>query len=378
MQLYRKVLIVAIFILCVIIVYRFLQNRWEFLQTMNTPTLDQAALESFSIMGTPANGKQEAEAIKSNFESSSVTILPVIDMDFPICQYFIKSSANSAYSGGYVSTDMLKIVIMRGVRFLDFQLFGSKDDKTSKYTAVVGVNINNGQTVSQNQIPFADVLKTILIEGMNNAPNAKDPLFIQLRVNIADSANIYEPISMDIQNTLGGSSYVYTKDKGTITSKTLLSELLSKIVFAIDISSAKDYKNPDHYKTATNNLTKYVTMETNTIDIPSYDYNLALTNIQTPIFVQSSDKPMTNISHFTVISPSKDDTKTNPVFKDYVKKYGYNTLLYQYNLTDSKNMGYLQQYEAIFGANTGTYESTNFNTAFVSMAKLLAWMKKNP
>ena len=44
------------------------------------------------------------------------------DIMMPLNQYIVKSSYNSAISGKFVSIDMLRFVISRGCRFLDFEV----------------------------------------------------------------------------------------------------------------------------------------------------------------------------------------------------------------------------------------------------------------
>ena len=45
------------------------------------------------------------------------------NLNLPLREYCIKSSYNTALSGKYVSTDMIKYVLTRGCRFLDFEIF---------------------------------------------------------------------------------------------------------------------------------------------------------------------------------------------------------------------------------------------------------------
>jgi hypothetical protein len=80
----------------------------------------------------------------------------------------------------------------------------------------------------------------------------------------------------------------------------------------------------------------------------------------------------TNVSTFSVVIPATNAPSQNPNYKDYVKKYGYNVVAYQYSLKDGNNLNRLEEYETVFGATTGgTTPPSGFNTAFVPMSQML-------
>ena len=319
--------------------------------------------------------QDETKAIKLSFSTIPTGIVSILPekSKLSLDQYFVKASANSAYSGSFVSTDMINVVLSRGCRFLDFQVFEIKDQKGNS-SVVVGVNVDNVIT-SKNQIPLKDVLKTILINGMNTtAPNPKDPLFLQFRVSPGNST-IYEQMGLLIRNDLANTSFFYNPDeRERVSSKTPLSQLMNKIVLVMEIGSSNDYTNEKYYTSPENNLAHFISMESNTSDIPSYTYDMALSNISTPVFVNPYPRnDTTNASRFAIIMPNKS-LDSNPEYRNYIQSYGYNVVAYQYYLTDRTNMSLIGEYEAVFGGDDATHTSSELNTSFVSMTNLLKWV----
>jgi hypothetical protein len=373
MRFYRKVLIFIVILLSILLVVRFMQKRMEILSKSNKVL--PAYLESFFSANT---AETEAETIQKQLESVPVGIvnIPSNSADLPLNQYFIKGSANSAYSGSFVSTNMLKVVLSRGCRFLDFQVFASKDSKTGDTIAVVGVKQPDG-TVSKNQIPLVDVFKTILVSGMNSdSPNTKDPLFIQLR--IIPSPQLYEIIGTHVNKYLATTPFFYTPSKDEfINSKTPLNKISNKMVLAIDVGLTPDYMDPKKYKDDRYNLKHFVSMETNTSDIPSYEsYDMAAINITAPVFVNPTpNHKTTNISKFTIVNPGKDMGSNPREYKSFVKDHGYNVILYQFDLIAIN--GPLGEYETIFGAKDGIHRLSDFRSAFIPMADMIHWIKSS-
>lgn len=368
MEIYRKILVFLIIVVTLYIVFRFLQKR-EWIKAKH--------LENFSIQsvfGIGPDAPEEVKSIKQSFQSIPTGIVSMNkdDANLALCQYFIKASANSAYSGSYVSTDMVNFVLSRGVRWLDFQVFPGSAGP------IVGVNID-GSTTSSNQILLTDVIKTAMVNGMNTgAPNGKDPLFIQLRMeNTGSKTSLYEAVGIVLRTTLGTTPYLYDpmkKGNGMVTSSTPLSRLLGKIVVVVDVGVSHDYTKAESYGDSQNQLKHFVGMESDTTMIPAYSYDMAQMRPITPLFLSSSSSKVTNVSIFSILNPGKSLT-TNVDYKPMVQKYGYNVIAYQYYLTNKINTGLLANYEAVFGADDTFHTPSGYNRAFVPMAKMLSLVK---
>jgi len=99
----------------------------------------------------------------------------------------IKSSWNSAYSGGYVSDIMVQYVLSRGCRFLDFAVYLNDNNQ-----AVIGYSsdptVANPSIKNTQDITLLSMLQSTLINAFGNQSgqtyqvmNASDPLFINIR-----------------------------------------------------------------------------------------------------------------------------------------------------------------------------------------------------
>lgn len=138
-------------------------------------------------------------------------------------EFCVKASYNSAYSGGFISDTMVKYVLSRGCRFLDFEVYSlpadpSKIDgdtsETAKQDAYVGYSETTDEVVPTNknsdlaETKLSSILVSTLSAAFNNGggnymvSNQMDPLFIRLRLkclpekkaeltNIATNAVVY-------------------------------------------------------------------------------------------------------------------------------------------------------------------------------------------
>ena len=77
----------------------------------------------------------EVKSIENNKNLASVGNIQSISKkyaDLPLKEYCIKASYNTACSGNYVSKDMIRHVLSRGCRFLDFEVFYIKHKNNFK------------------------------------------------------------------------------------------------------------------------------------------------------------------------------------------------------------------------------------------------------
>ena len=146
-------------------------------------------------------GMDEIKKIKSSMSGYSFSSTNKVDL--PLREYCIKSSYNSALSGNYVSTDMIKYVLGRGCRFLDFEIFYINNNPCVAYSAdPTFVTIT-----SKNFITLNEALKTVIINGFSGpSPNANDPLFIHFRIK-CQNPEIFNKIGMCVNNYLSSRLY---------------------------------------------------------------------------------------------------------------------------------------------------------------------------
>jgi hypothetical protein len=120
-----------------------------------------------------------------------------------ISQYAVKSSYNSACSGGknnYISCEMLMYTLSRGCRFIDFEIASIGD---------IPSVISQTNDIVTGSCGLTDILKTVNMYGLGSAtgsaPNSSDPLFIHLRINYDANSknNIYSDVAKCIKTVIG-------------------------------------------------------------------------------------------------------------------------------------------------------------------------------
>lgn len=277
-----------------------------------------------------ANSAQMRELNGITTGSSGVAITNAV---FPAAQdnalrnFCIKSSFNSAYTGGYMNLDMIRYVLQRGCRFLDFQVF-IKDN-----TAIVAYSQDDyidAFTSNPPALSLGGVFSTINMNAFNeNSPNPNDPLFIQIRIlsNLPAAKSI---VAQTIASAFSANLYA---DPATgyaipIDLNVQMNQLQGKVVIVTDQNAA----------TADGNLSKYVNLITGTANVRTYTANqLTSQPINPPDpYVYNFKIVLPNLGYFFGISNS-DATYL-------IKKYGAQVVAQVFYSQDLN----LTNYEAIF------------------------------
>ncbi len=162
--------------------------------------------------------------------------------DYPIRDFYIKSSYNSCASGQFkndwVDLCALDNVIKQGCRVLDFEIY-SVNDK-----AVVAVSNSTKFTEkgTYNSIPLESVIKHIsenaISQSMstNTCPNSNDPLFLHFKIK-SEHIEIYDALADCLVEYLDGwllpSEYSY-ENHGNNLGMTSIKNLLGKVIIMID------------------------------------------------------------------------------------------------------------------------------------------------
>jgi len=207
----------------------------------------------FYITNTQTLNKNNINRIVSNFKSFQKTkdIGTVISLNSGydenndiLKNYYIMGSYNSCCGGSnyndWVHIDVLKEIIKRGVRVLDFELY-SKDgmpiiaagEKRGSYVEKITKGTYNHLTTKQ-------VLSTVKDGFYSLAPNSNDPIIINFRMK-TQNKNAYNKLYKEIQDIFsssGGhllsSSYGYAgKENQNDVTKTKLSQLHKKLIISI-------------------------------------------------------------------------------------------------------------------------------------------------
>jgi hypothetical protein len=253
--------------------------------------------------------------------------------DNKLRNFCIKASYNSAFTGSFVNLEMIKYVLTRGCRFLDFNVY-FKD----------GIPIVSC-TNSTNAVSLGGVFTTIVSNAFTDtSPNPGDPLFIQLHIEntLSNTPNGYDLIATAIESTIPSRLY-----KGAVTTQTNLSDLLGKIVLVVE--STRDYQNCGSCA----RLKKLVNIE-------SGNSNVKLFN-EYDLLQQSYTPPDPSVYFIRIVSPNNGMLYgvVNPNFLNLAKNYGAQIVMQAFYINDTA----LTAYEDIF---------RQFKSAFVRISAFIS------
>jgi len=150
-----------------------------------------------------------------------------------------------------------------------------------------------------------------------------------------------------------------------VNEKTILSDIMGKIVFVIDKSITPDYANYTRCFDTPNctDLTKLINMESGGNTLRTNTYTSILQQTTTPPVIMD-DFTTTNATNLYLAVPDSIVNAKNPVPFDFMLKYGIQNIAYQFWNKSDKN---LETYESIF---------SEYKTAFVPFAYALQFSKK--
>lgn len=311
-------------------------------------------LEQSTIKEGMITADQELSKLKDTTVPAS--IVNAKNTTLELQQYCIKGSYNTALTGNYINTEMIKYVLFRGCRFMDFEIFSIGDAPYVAYsTDSTYATIN-----TQNKETLQNVLSTISNHAFSTpSPNPQDPIFLNLRIK-TNNTKLYDQIAQAIGSTLTQQLYVdesagYAKP---VHGTTLLSNLMGKVIIVVDRSYAPTYKS-------VSNLGQYVNMESSSETMYSYGYGLLMQQQYNTPFIKT-DGITTNIQTLKLVYP---DTaygivgwSSNPIYYPVVLNYGIQVMLYPFYVVDM----YLGQYETAFATN---------KSAFVPVSKMITYLQ---
>jgi hypothetical protein len=272
--------------------------------------------------------------------------------------YCIKASSNSAYSGGYMNLDMIKYVLRRGCRFLDFEVYIKDKIPVVAYSnAVIFDPSYNSFTSYDLPVSLVGCLNTCMANAFTNtSPNSNDPLFIQLRIktNINDA---FGSIAQVVDSVLKPKLF-----KGEVAPNTHLADLLGKVVLIIDRSTTPGYKNYPVCSSGQQgcyNLKDYVNMESGSNYLRIYTENQLMNQMTNP------PDPGVYLMRIVTPSPPLLFGSKNSKSMHLINSYGAQIVAQNFYINDSN----LQDYEKMFF----TYKSS-----FVPISTALEYIKNGP
>jgi hypothetical protein len=293
--------------------------------------------------GEAKGPKSEAEKLRAKYDNAPLSIkggIPEKYLDLPIREFIVKSSYNSAISGLYAGKDALKLVLERGCRFVDFEIFSRDDIEYVSYSGDPEYKSMGTENISDNRLKLADALNTLAGSAFSSpAPSTNDPLFVLLRIK-DNTAPAYKRIAKRINTAFSERLF-----KGTFNSGTPLRDLTGRVVIFLDTLSAPKWNEYDKCDSNdTECLDKVVHLEAGTTNFPLYVYSdlLSLPSIK----VNRNTKNLkTDINSFMIVQPPQFDAIKAPKPADALDKWHPQFLSYKFYQPGSEM---LTEYEAIF------------------------------
>ena len=338
-------LILAVLVVAGYYIYKIIMEKKDS-KVVKPPPFDDTPNASQRSQLSKIEGITSTSSVKNaSFDASS---------DNALRNYFIKGSSNSAYTGGYMNLNMIKYVLSKGCRFLDFEIY-MKDN-----VPVVAYNSNQRALENFSSAPpaisFSGVCSTVISNAFSEtSPNPDDPLFLHLRIKTYDSS-AFSKVGKIIKTTLGPKLYTESdKTAVPVNLDTQLPSLLGKVIVMVDQHSSPGYQNysvcePDNVDCYA--LKNVVNMVTNSNNVRSYT--------ESELTYQPINPPDPNVYLFRIVYPNLGffGNAYNPDTQYLVKNYGTQIVAPAFYVNDSN----LRTYNSIFSNN---------KSAFVRMETML-------
>jgi hypothetical protein len=189
------------------------------------------------------------------FTPNSILLQNTHLTNLTLSNYCIKASLNSAYKNYTIDCDpanpnnFLGVVLNRGVRFLDFEIYSLAGQPIVGYSSAYDPTATNNEATNKTSDTFIQLSSVFKFILANKPSTITDPLFIQLRFKTTKT-EIYKMIVNYIQQLFGGALF-----SGKITGNTLFSSIVNKIIFVVDFKNSNtSYQNSDLQKSGLVNL----------------------------------------------------------------------------------------------------------------------------
>jgi hypothetical protein len=355
MEFYRILLIILVLIIFTIIFARLINKRNQIIAiTTKTSTIEG--------MG-PQN---EVSGLRSRYNPVKIVNTKKSIQNLPLRELCIKASYSSAWSGSYISTDMIKLILSRGYRYLDIPIYYGYDSNPYVFYST------DANTVDTNSsIPLENVFNVIASSAFsNNSPNPLDPLFIELRIKPDVNNNIYDKVANLIQSNFQQRLYVDSQNRAIlIDGSTPLNTLMGRTIFVMNSTN-----NP-YFASASQPFAFLMNavLGENPLVLKKYDQMPQQKDymVQTRYKVVSYDMPpTTNIRVCTSLIPEITESNPIPNIYNVVRNFGIQVMFVPFYTADPM----ITLYEQTFDEE---------QSAFVPMAKMLInaiyyFKNKNP
>ena len=368
MKTYQTILLIITIFVFLYVIWRFLRRRREISRLQNklhieglknlhkckNPTCENNhidRIEGFGSLETEYNGLIETNP-------NNIMSIGKKYTDRPLKEYVIKSSYNSAITGNYVNTEMVKYVLQRGCRFLDFEVLYIDEKPYVTYTTDNKYEIIN----TDNKVLLDNVLTAAISQAFTQpSPNYEDPLFIHLRLK-SNNNGIYKAVAKSIDANLRAK--LYSKK---ITHKTKLSDIMGKVVIVMDKSINRKYATDSVCPVSDkecHNLSNFINLESGSDILYQNTYTDILNQSYNIVNIQDKCEICTDVHRYRLVVPDKvNNNSKNPDAYELIGKHGCQIVANRFYIKDD----YLNKYEKMFHDNKG---------GIIPLAFVLDYIKK--
>jgi hypothetical protein len=275
------------------------------------------------------------------------TLVTLRQTELPIAQYVVKSSYNSAYTGGsYMSLDALKYCLQRGCRWVDFQVFNVDGAPRVGYTT----DTTYVTLKTRNTLLLSDVLDTVVGQGFagNVAPNSGDPIFVNLRICLKSNdmgvlGKIGDAIKVSLDNKL---------HQGIVSATTPMSELMGKIVLVVDAMICPAWADAPS-RGDPKNLSNFANIVTGPAPVPKYSYDTIQGMAMSPPVIDADNLGTANVTQLTLVEVSATATSPPPAFSTQNLVANHGVQWYPQKMYVPKTDSTVTAYEELFAGCRG-------------------------
>jgi hypothetical protein len=333
------ILIIGSSILVVYFIYNMIMENQKDKPLSKPPPYDDVPNSSQRAQLSSIEGTTQSSQI--NNASFSAT------QDNSLRNFVIKASSNSAYTNGYMNLNMIKYVLSKGCRFLDFEIYMKDGIPIVAYST----NKQSLETFTSEApaLSFGGVCSTIISNAFSEiSPNAEDPLFLHLRIKTYDSS-AYSKIAQTIKGSLGAK--LYTESDGTavpVTLDTQVTDFLGKIVVIVDQHSSPGFQNYASCETHDGgcySLTNVINMVSNSQTVRTYS--------QSDLTYQPINPPDPSVYLFRIVYPNIGffGNSSNSDSMYLIKNYGVQVIAQAFFINDAN----LRTYESLFSSKKSAF-----------------------
>ena len=262
----------------------------------------QKRIDDKGVSDPPYNNSVNSSQMKQlyDLEQSSQGV-SIKNASFPATQnnalrnFVIKSSFNSAYTGGYMNLDMIKYVLRRGCRYLNFQVFIKDNTPIVAYSQD---DMDNSFTSTPPALSLGGVFSTINMNAFNeHSPNPNDPIFIHLQI-MSSLPTANSMIAQSIDASFDDNLYKNptTGNAVPISLNTQMNNLKGKVVILADTSRLSSSPAPASENQGAMKLQNYVNLFVGENNVRLYTDN--------QLTAQPINPPDPFVYNFSIVYPN--------------------------------------------------------------------------